>query len=304
MAFSLTTSIREFVEAKNRAVITVPKELTVRQTLELFKKENILSAPVVNDKLKFLGFVDVLDLVALVVKLASRTEATTVLPAEFFDRGIETAINLSERNPCESIPDNQTIADLIERFCDVISCGSLHRVAVLDSSEDGLVYGILTQSDVVSFITENLTKFDLKANEALRSPLNQLFRDHVETVNQKQTLLEALALLDLHRIQGLAVVDDSFKLIGNISASDLRGTDPDSLKNALWRPVLGLVKHNPVSCNAGSTLGEVLRLIKTEKVRRVYVTNDTGHPVGMVSLGDIIRLARPKDYKTAPNYVQ
>jgi len=176
----------------------------------------------------------------------------------------------------------------------------------LNASEDGLLYGILSQSDVVNFLASNTTKLDLKGDPPLRSRTSQLYRDNVITVHSNQNCLDAFSTLYLHRILGVAVVDDDYKLIGNLSASDFRGALTEDFAEFLKKPVshlLRLQKRRIVSCLPSARLSEILSLLKNEKVHRVYIVDDSDRPVGILSLTEIIQILRPTDYKETPNYI-
>jgi hypothetical protein len=61
------------------------------------------------------------------------------------------------------------------------------------------------------------------------------------------------------------------------------------------RPVFGRVpevgpKAGLLSCGAGATVSEVFRMVASERVHRVYVVDEAGRPVGVVTLTDLLEL--------------
>ncbi|XP_014489820.1 SNF1-related protein kinase regulatory subunit gamma-like PV42a [Vigna radiata var. radiata] len=102
------------------------------------------------------------------------------------------------------------------------------------------------------------------------------------------------------------------KLIGTFSTTDLRGCHITSLKSWLGISALAFteeVESSPlysesdmqnrgssrrelVTCYAESPLSEVNEKAVTNPVHRVWVVNQEGLPVGLVSLTDVIRVIR------------
>jgi CBS-domain-containing membrane protein len=96
------------------------------------------------------------------------------------------------------------------------------------------------------------------------------------------------------------------KLIGTFSATDLRGCHLATLQS--WLPLSALdftetVSKSPlyaasesprelVTCLAESSLAEVIDKAVTKHVHRVWIVDQQGLLVGLVSVTDIIRVVR------------
>jgi len=105
---------------------------------------------------------------------------------------------------------------------------------------------------------------------------------------------DALQILYLNRVSGIALVDQEGHLRGNFSASDLRGILPDSFHMFYGSTLHFLCKGTqsypkvPKSCLDTTTLGTALGMLVENHVHRLYIVDELDHPIGIVSLSDII----------------
>lgn len=133
------------------------------------------------------------------------------------------------------------------------------------------------------------------------------------TVKPETPLQEAIKILAERRIGGLPVVNDSGKLVGIISESDLmwRETGPtpppyimllDSviflenparyekeLHKALGQTVGEVMSENPITTTPEKPLRDAARLMHERKINRLPVLDDSGKVIGILTRGDIVR---------------
>ncbi len=133
------------------------------------------------------------------------------------------------------------------------------------------------------------------------------------TVMRTTPLKDALQILAREKISGLPVVDESGKLVGVISDSDLMwqetGAEPPPyimfldglifLKNparyekelhkALGQTVEEVMSDKPISTTGDRTLREAAKLMHEKHVRRLPIVNEENKVIGILSHGDIIR---------------
>lgn len=126
-------------------------------------------------------------------------------------------------------------------------------------------------------------------------------------------LKEAIQILVKHRISGLPVVDDTGKLVGIISESDLMwqetGVNPPAyimildsviylenparyerdLHKALGQTVGEVMSDQPVTISPDKTLPEAAKIMHDRNIRRLPVIDASGHAIGIITRGDIIR---------------
>jgi CBS domain-containing protein len=108
-------------------------------------------------------------------------------------------------------------------------------------------------------------------------------------------LEDAAHLLHAYSITGLPVVDAEGSLVGVISQTDLLGILDSSLGRLIRTSPTGLRVGELMSSPAitipltGSLL-DAARLMVDSRVHRLVATDDDGHPVGVLSAIDFVRL--------------
>ena len=133
------------------------------------------------------------------------------------------------------------------------------------------------------------------------------------TVKPETPLKEVVQILAARRISGLPVVDQSDKLIGVVSETDLMwqetGATPPAyimildsviylenparyerdLHKALGQTVGEVMSRDPVTTNPDQPLSEAARLMHERSIHRLPVLDANGHVVGILTRGDIVR---------------
>ena len=133
--------------------------------------------------------------------------------------------------------------------------------------------------------------------------------------------IEAFKIICDNQVSGIAIVDSNGKLVGNISASDLRviffilfvsffffdfflflvqqqvGYDGKLMSKLLLsvQDFAKLIPKNtdfpgPYCVRKTATVYDVVEIIRESRTHRVYVVDDEKHPIGVISLIDIIDL--------------
>jgi len=105
--------------------------------------------------------------------------------------------------------------------------------------------------------------------------------------------------------------------VGTFSASDLKGCHLATLRSWLPLNALEFVEKIPrtllftaatatpgrelVTCHVTSTLAQVIHMVTTKRVHRVWVVDQNGGLQGLVSLTDIIAVVRSALLSGAPD---
>jgi len=163
--------------------------------------------------------------------------------------------------------------------------------------EGKTIVNYITQSDAVEFIFKN-KMLGPAASKTVES-LNVATKN-VITVKQTEMVIEAFKKMVLEKVSGVGVVDDDNKLVGCISAHDIRAvTSSGELLEHLYQPydqyraIMNTLKvptkAHVIKASASTTLQGVLEIILKEKVHRVFLADSTDHPTGIISLADILR---------------
>ena len=135
----------------------------------------------------------------------------------------------------------------------------------------------------------------------------------VLTVTPNTPLPEAIQLLVDRKVGGLPVVDDTGKLVGIISDSDLmwreRGLEQPpymmflggiiyfqnpatydrDLHKALGQTVGEVMTPHTVSVSSDTLLPVAARIMHDKKIHRLPVVDANHHPIGIITQSDIVR---------------
>jgi len=242
----------------------------------------------------------VLDIVAFVVNSFQQTErAKHELPyfveteSGFLDKTVGEIIDLSKKDPwCPVYASVQ-----IHALMDIISFGSIHRVPIVD--KEGNVLGIVSQSRVVEFISENISALGERAQKTITDLLLRR-TNHVIGIKADDKAFHAFTIMKEQGISGIAVLNpENGKLVGNISASDIRGSYEGSVfvdTNVSVKEYMEKLSNkmrriqNVIYCVASDTVETVVKTLSRCKIHRVYVVDEDMVPIGVISLCDVIQI--------------
>ncbi len=95
------------------------------------------------------------------------------------------------------------------------------------------------------------------------------------------------------------MVDSQNRLIGNLSARDLKSIDASNIYSSMYISTNAFVQHirqnsveevHPaISCLETTTFDYVLGKLAANRIHRLYVCDKDFHPLRVISLRDIIR---------------
>lgn len=106
-----------------------------------------------------------------------------------------------------------------------------------------------------------------------------IIRD-VVTVGPDVTVEELLRLMEAHNIHGFPVVEDDEKLIGIVTARDVRLADP-SLR------VRDVMTRNVITASEAITLEEAKRVLHRERIEKLPIVDEEGRVRGLITMRDI-----------------
>ena len=193
------------------------------------------------------------------------------------------------RNPWCAVWRGYPLNSLLDMFSKDVN---IHRIAVTD--DQGEVIGVISQSAVIEFVDSKLNSLPGLASSPLSAFLNS--EKAIRSVKQSDNLTDAYIELLSSGLSGLAVVDENGRLVGALTASNLRrhGYDLDMLLTIMTRTVKDLLEEGqeggsaPVIVPATATLQEVTSALLGRHIHRVFTVDGEGHPNGVVSLCDIV----------------
>eukprot|EP01114_Cavostelium_apophysatum_P000458 TRINITY_DN10422_c0_g1_i2.p1 TRINITY_DN10422_c0_g1~~TRINITY_DN10422_c0_g1_i2.p1 ORF type:complete len:314 (+),score=45.20 TRINITY_DN10422_c0_g1_i2:114-1055(+) len=280
---------------RNFRLITIQDNATIAKVLETLDENRISSAPILKtDSGKILGIVDILDLVTYcTAKLPHPVISESIAHHEvdsFLKKRAIDAMEMSARNFWHETSEKVPMLELFR----LLSHPNVHRAAVLNEQKQ--ISSLITQSDCIQF----LHSIKDKLGTIISVPISSwLALKSVESIEAGQTLSEALRQMWESEVSGVAVINEQGVFIGEISAGDLKqsaGTSDMLLR--LYLPVGEILSLSQNASEVPSVrmtdnLGAILDLAVSNHLHRVFVVNDAGQPISVVSNSDIISLFAP-----------
>jgi CBS domain-containing protein len=211
-------------------------------------------------------------------------------------------------DPAPAIREDQTLGQAVRLMLETRA----HRVCVLN--EQGDLVNLLSQSRIVELIS-----FLIGSIPKCAKPIQSLdlATPNVMCCNENQTAFDAFCFMREKKVCGLPIVgtvdNTENVLIGNISVSDLKLVGFDSsywktlayplkeyLLNLHYKPeyyirsdAFSLLREKGfpelVRVREWHTFGHVIRTLAYFKIHRIYVTDSTGAPTGIITLTDVLR---------------
>jgi 5'-AMP-activated protein kinase regulatory gamma subunit len=197
-----------------------------------------------------------------------------------------------ELKPLVSIDADDSLYNAIMRLHD----NNFRRILVLDEVERRAVY-MLTHRRIVQFIAVLME--DLSLPDFMRKSIYNLgvgtYTD-IATVTLKTRLIDALTMFIERRVSALAVVDDDGRLVNayskfdtiNLVGGELYKNLDCTVNEALQAEHLNNFE-GVLMCRRHDPLASIIKYMVHSDVHRLWITDDSGHLEGVVSLSDIIR---------------
>lgn len=258
---------------------------------------------------KYTAFIDLFDILAYVVEVLNlpiEPSEDWIISESFQNTSCLTLVGRSARSAWMLIGEDTPLQAALNSLTEV------HRLAVVDSV--GNLTSILTQSRIAHWLA---SRSDWVLGEIASMTVDdfRLGYREVATINHNENaingpLVQVLfacclshpvsAFMKMYKldVSGLAVVDDSDTVIGNISVSDLKEINYGanmfrrlyvSCGTFLNRKTEGYAIPKLVYANRSTTIKETLERFRDNRVRRVYIVTAGYHrPLGVVTLTDVM----------------
>lgn len=180
---------------------------------------------------------------------------TSVLPRE-----VDVRTKLS-RNIALNIP-------LVSAAMDTVTEAEL---AIALAREGGI--GILHKNMSLEQQAEQVAKVKRSESGMIMKPI---------TMQQNQTVGDAMNLMSKYKISGIPIIDDGGKLIGIVTNRDLRfQPDPDVAVADV------MTNHSLITAPVGTTLDQAEHLLQKHKIEKLPVVDTSGVLKGLITFKDI-----------------
>lgn len=293
-------------QKKNGVVFFVDRTDKVSDVFKGLVNQNFLSVPVLQKtKRKWYGFIEISDIVQFYVEhfgdlLGDEGKKVWETIAEkegFMEKTVTEVMKfpLSRKNPFHPITLGYSLYYAIETLARE---KSLRRVPIIDHERN--LKSVLSQSQVIEFISEHMDMLGSIKDKPI-SEMKSVLKE-VYSVNEDSRAIDAFKLMQQKNIGGVAVIDDEGKVVGALSERDLKTIRVENqLFHRLFQKVRNFISHlreefqekdgRPKTkkiAQVTDTLGQVVDMLVTHSIHRVYVVDDQRKPIGVVSLRDIL----------------
>jgi len=289
-----------------RKIISCERDESVTSVFQKLVTNNVLSMPVLNQKGKYYGIVDILDIVRFVTEMFQDVSNTTQVDVEKLftsdEKFNQTTVAqimrwpLQKSNPFHPISKGYSLFSAWE----VLALSGTRRVPVIDLS--GGVVDLVTQSMLIDFLWQNIDKIgkladrQVKDFESARINFVPKCNRNLKTVNAFQEMVKM-------GVDHLAIVDDHDKLIDNLSLRDLRGIRPEfHIFYRLWNTIIefkkkvheefpGKTPQNLQYALPTHTFYQVVEMMATNHVHHIFVVDNekSMKPTRVITQTDVLR---------------
>jgi CBS domain-containing protein len=287
-----------------KKLVLVGANQPVERALSRINTHNILSLPVVdvnNPNGAVIGLLDVLDIISA---LSETLESGTARPQrrDMLFTPISDIMSKKSHPPTYIISISTSLHDAVKQFAQnkfsriMIVDRPLEQTIMQQEKPEELVVGLLTQSDLIRFVAENLMW--IKKEKIFQQTLRELGLGQRKPIIVDQTIQAYQAFLEIHRNgrEGVALVDATGKLIANVSASNIKGMTRRNFQ-LLFRPLTHFLSRDrkrgwwqlPVCTTLDTTLENSVLQFVAAKVHRMYIVDNDGKPIGEISLSDVVQ---------------
>ncbi|KAA8498828.1 Protein SDS23 [Porphyridium purpureum] len=276
-------------------------EATVDSAFEYMDHEGITVAPVLDNGTYpyLLSVVDLVDYVMLRNLDATKTGTASLTAAELQPENVpglkDTLEKVIEGRDASyfELPSVEEAAPFWKLLC--ILAEGRHKVLVKGDPQGkyaGRPY-LFSQHDAISYLNENPALLP----EALRASTAEAMGYSPRPIYKAKKDMRVVELIrELVRMDITAVplVDDTDRVIGNFSTSDLKGMD-DVMLQDLVLPVVTFLKEenargagHPIVVHEDADLGEIIVLLAYSGAHRVWIVDKDNKAVGVCAMTDII----------------
>jgi CBS domain-containing protein len=306
MASVFDTQLHTFV--KDRPVIWISSDETVESALRKLLDHKITGAPVLDGDRKVKGFVDYLDLMAFLVKTCTKP-LTDVIQGESrklttddmgmmklrskefrMSKVLDTILSgdfESERSSHMIMYEDQDVREAIKAFS-----SGIHRILLL-KRQNNQIAGILSQVDLLSALAQ-----DPKMKQFQR-PIGELQNKTTKLlmVPASNTAIDSFIYMYDNRLSSIAMVNEhKDRLLGNLSAADLRGAMDDF--NLLLRSTMDYLGYSykqsgrelgVVYAPPNTSLHQAIMMMQQYHIHRIYLAEQDMKPQAVISFTDMAK---------------
>eukprot|EP00013_Stygamoeba_regulata_P023803 CAMPEP_0177649098 /NCGR_PEP_ID=MMETSP0447-20121125/11186_1 /TAXON_ID=0 /ORGANISM="Stygamoeba regulata, Strain BSH-02190019" /LENGTH=323 /DNA_ID=CAMNT_0019151795 /DNA_START=56 /DNA_END=1027 /DNA_ORIENTATION=+ len=300
---------------RGREVVCLNSEAPLEKAMEVLNEHHFISAPVLEggDAGKFYDFLDVLDCCSfLLTCFPHDVDSVTEESLKQFVESGETFAKATVKTVVDaarglSLIEGRRVWPVkletsLDKVFDLFWMG-IHRVPVIEST--GRITTVLTQSDVIAFLAQNIHILGESRWRTLEELSVSAVVDKVEAASMDELTIKAVHRLYAKQVSAIPVVDSEGRLVANLSASDLRYLRRSNmtdlmlplykflcLRRALSKRYVSIDNDkslHPLTARLSDTLESAIFKLAATRVHRLWLVDDEFKPIGAISLTDCMR---------------
>ena len=306
-------SIQQVLQKKkHRHLIKISERSTVQEFLAILAKEGIKSAPIyrINDATGTKILKGILSL-SNVLNYGLSHNLLPISANEFEDAlnhydFLQTQLTTIMQEGVDPKPVILLSSDSLATLSNLFNNG-YHRALVLEpdlflDTSDGVTVHVqskvklVSQTDVINFIYQ-----EFETSSSISCPwVDNILATKVCTIapkgnrviglSQDQPVIEAFKLMKENNIHAVPILDGQQHIVCDISESDIKGLDMETL-NRLGQPLRDYLKApKNVKIGFDAHVSDAIAQMIESKVHHLWLVDDDNHAAGVVTMTDIISL--------------
>jgi CBS domain-containing protein len=286
------------IACKKTQVLWVDSETKVKDVAAFLKEHNILSAPVFDEKKnQFIGMIDTFEIMLFTVLGVFGDKVYQDDEFVSLDFPNKTVGEMVQKHPKLQRLVVMSVKDPLTKAMEIL--GKWEKRILVDTSKEANPpeYRLISQLDIVMYFhehSEELKSCPIKMKDVAPILAAEPCGKYLVCINAKNKALDAFLKMTDERVNAVAVIDDNGRLVANLSSSELRGLDEETLKH-LEEPVIQFLEKtsghhslHPITCKPSGFLHNMIPTIVHKRIHRVWVEEDE-KPIGVATLTDIIK---------------
>ncbi|KAG7697875.1 hypothetical protein KL930_000070 [Ogataea haglerorum] len=295
-------AIRTFLQSKNSfdvlpvsyRLIVFETSLLVKRALNILLQNSIVSAPLWNSKTsKFAGLLTSTDFINVIQYYSQNPDQFQFVDNLTLDglRDVERKLNVPQLETISIHP----FKSLYEACVKMIE-SSARRIPLIDKDEKTnreIVVSVLTQYRILKFVSMNC-----KEARMLQQPLSELnigTTKNLSAVRMETPVMDVIHMLISNSVSSVPIVDEQNKLVNVYEAVDVLSLIKGGMYADLSLSVgEALMKRSDdfegvYTCTLKDNLCVILETIRKSRLHRLFLVDDDGRLVGVLTLSDILK---------------
>jgi len=290
-----------FINWKRKRLVLIGEDRLVERALSRINSHNIHSIPVVSSSGKgVIGTIDILDIIHALIAAIDKNASSSIqqtLRRDFMNQKVSNLLSKKSYVISNEANLHQAVKCMLDYEQDrfVVVNRKIESVVQQFTQSEMDVDGIFTLSDVLKFLVSN--SMLMRKEELFNKSIKELGLGKSEPKKFFYKDCVADAFREIGRLcsDGLAIVDENGVLVGNLSASDLKGVTRNNcpilnntVEDFLNRDQKRGWWERPFCLDLNDSLYHTVHQFVSTGIHRAYIVDDQGKPIGEVNHRDIL----------------